>query len=238
MTLTPSFRYGSDELDAMACANNYYQWILSCWRPYLAGTVVELGAGIGTFSALLLTTRVERVILVEAAEDLLPRLLRQVGSHPRVTVVRGELHQARRELGSKSTDCVVAVNVLEHIADDVSVIRAAHDLLVPGGIILLFAPALPFLYGSLDSQFGHVRRYTKASLATILYQAQFSIVNLRYVNILGTLPWLLAGRVLRRRRLTPRLVSLTDRTIIRLTALLERKLNPPFGQGVMAVARR
>ena len=64
------------------------------------------------------------------------------------------------------------------------------------------------------------------------------MVQARYVNLLGVLPWFVAGRLLRRRQLDPRLVALADRTVIPVTAALERFFDPPFGQSLMAVGRR
>src|SRR5438045_2035208 len=160
--------YPSDELDAMARARNYYRWILNYWRPHLGRFVVEFGAGIGTVSAHLLGEQVERLFVVEPAPALAKRLEDRFCGDRRVTVVRGVLADARREVKDYSVDSVVSVNVLEHIDDDVATLRAAFDILVPGGRLMAFVPAFQWLYGSLDRTFGHVRRYTRGDLVTKL----------------------------------------------------------------------
>ena len=75
--------------------------------------------------------------------------------------------------------------MLEDIPDDVGTLRAAHDVLRPGGALLAFVPAFPFLYGSMDRTFGYIRRYTKGTLARSLLTAGFSLVRIKYMNLHG-----------------------------------------------------
>ena len=48
------FLYETDELEALKHAKNYYNWIISYFRPYIGRSVVEVGAGIGTFSDFII----------------------------------------------------------------------------------------------------------------------------------------------------------------------------------------
>ena len=237
MTPKVVLEYSSDELDTMMHARYYYRWILGQWRPYLSGTILELGAGIGNFSSHLLTEPIRRLILVEPAQDLCERLRVRFQHEGRVELRKGVLEEARNDLMS-SLDAVVSVNVLEHISEDREALKAAHAVLRPGGMLLVFVPAHQFLYGSMDRTFGHVRRYTKQTLTNRLLEVGFSLLRIKYMNLLGVVPWLLAGRVFRRRTLTPAMVILSDRILIRLTAKLEAIIEPPCGQSVMAIARK
>ncbi len=127
--------YSSDELDAMAYAWYYYRWILGQWRPYLLGTVLELGAGIGNFSAHLLAEPIKRLILVEPAQELCERLRARFQHERRIELRNGMLEDARGDLMS-SLDAVVSVNVLEHITHDLETLKTAHALLRPGGMLV------------------------------------------------------------------------------------------------------
>ena len=68
MPLTPTgtrFQYSGSELDSLAEAKNYYAWVMKQFEPYLGPTVIEVGAGIGTFSEYLLgSPKVQRLITV------------------------------------------------------------------------------------------------------------------------------------------------------------------------------
>lgn len=230
-------QYPGGELAAMACAHTYYRWILRQWAPHIRGEVLELGAGIGNFSAHLIRETAGAVTLLEPSDALIGQLRARFETAKNVEVEHGVLHDIEKRLPSKF-DVVVSVNVLEHIDDDVETLRAIHRLLRPTGVVLLFVPALPALYGSLDRAFGHVRRYTKTSMAQALDAAGFSPACLRYVNALGVLPWLVAGRILRRTTIAPGSAAFADRTLIPLTALLEKWIRPPLGQSLTVVARK
>ena len=230
------FLYSGTELEALGEADNYYRWILTHFRPYLGPRVVEVGAGIGTFSNHLLDDgRVRELVALEPADNLFPLLERRLSGDPRVKVEQGYLEDLA---GSLSADAVILVNVLEHSADDEALLRAVHRVLVAGGHILLFVPAVAWLFGSLDEAFEHHRRYTKPRLGEALERTGFRVESLRYINFPGVFSWFLAGKVLRRKTLNPRDVRLYDRWVVPWAAWLERRWEPPVGQSLVAVGTK
>ena len=62
-----------------------------------------------------------------------------------------------------------------------------NRVLRPGGILFVFVPALDILWTSLDTEVGHVRRFTRPMLASALARAGFEVVSLRYFDFLGFL---------------------------------------------------
>lgn len=228
--------YPGVELTALKDADNYYRAILGHFAPYLGERVVEIGAGLGTFSHLILDcASTSQLTLVEPADNLFPMLQKEFSGDTRVRLVNGCLEDIADSL---SPDSVVLVNVLEHIEDDWALLRTIHGILNPGGTILLFVPALPCLYGSLDEAFGHFRRYTKSALTLRLEKMRFQIVRLQYFNLPGIGPWFLAGKVLKRRSIPPSDVRMYDRWVMPWISRLERKWEPPVGQSILAIARK
>jgi SAM-dependent methyltransferase len=231
-----SFAYSGTELHAFTEADNYYRWILSEFAPYLRERIIEVGAGIGTFSEFLLHgTNASELILTEPAENLFPLLQQRFSGESHVKLVHGYLGDLARSL---SADSVVLVNVLEHIKDDTALLQTIHQILTPDGTILLFVPAVPRLYGTLDKALGHYRRYTKSSLISKLQKVGYGIVRLRYLNFPGMAVWFLAGKVLRRQTLQTRDVRLYDRWVVSWLSRLERLWEPPIGQSLIAIARK
>lgn len=228
------FSYSGDELDALADADNYYRSILSTFAPHLGEHVVEVGAGTGTFASYLLQAPgVRRLTLIEPAENNFPRLRARYGGDARVTLRKGYLDAFAPTLRA---DALVAVNVLEHVERDVDFLRDARRALTPAGRLLLFVPATPAIFGTLDRAFEHYRRYTKLTLTDRLREAGLQVHTARYVNLPGVVSWFLAGRVLRKRTITRRDVRLYDRLVTPWVSWLDRRIEPPVGQSLVAVA--
>ena len=232
--------YAGTEIVAMAEARNYPRWILARCRPHLGRVVLEHGAGLGTYSTLLLREGgIERLVALEPAGNLVAALREELAPFgARAEIVPATLDDHVATLRARHVDSVVSINVLEHIADDSRTLRAMHDVLPEGGRLLLFVPALPWLYGSLDAAFEHCRRYGKRELVDKVATAGFGIESVRFVNFPGVLPWWLAGRVLRRRSLAPAAVRFYDRFALPWVSRLEDWLPPPLGQNLLLIARR
>lgn len=233
---TTEFSYSGTELDALTEARNYYSWLLHRFSPHLGRRVIEVGAGIGTFSEFLLRAEgVSELTLLEPAENTYPRLHERFLGNPRVRTLRGYLED---HAGDLSGDSLVSVNVLEHVPDDEAFLRDAHRALVPGGKVLLFVPALGQIYGTLDEAFEHYRRYTRGMLASRLERAGFRPLRVSYMNLPGIFSWLVAGKLLRKRTLSPADVRLYDSWVIPWVRRLEDRWEAPVGQSLLAIAQK
>ena len=74
---------------------------------------------------------------------------------------------------TSSTGALLMFEVLEHVEDDVGLLQEIHDLLGPGGAILLSVPAHQARFSRVDDMAGHFRRYEKDELASRLRDAGF-----------------------------------------------------------------
>ncbi len=230
------FRYSGTELDSLAQAPNYYAWVLRQFEPYLGPSVIEVGSGIGTFSEFLLSVpRVSQLTAIEPAENTYPELERRFRGDARVRVLKGYLGEHYQAL---SADAFVAVNVLEHVADHIRVLKQARQAIKPGGALLLFVPALPAIYGTLDRAFEHERRYTKRALRDAIESAGWKPRRISYMNLPGIAAWFVAGRVLRKSNIAARYANAYDRLVIPWLSRVESVFPPPIGSNLIAIATR
>ena len=79
-------------------------------------------------------------------------------------------------------DLVAAFDVLEHVEDDLSSLRALHDQLRPGGSMLITVPAFDFLWSRHDERHHHERRYSSAGLRHRASNAGLTPVEVTYFN--------------------------------------------------------
>jgi len=200
---------GAATLERMAAAPRYNRWMFDRLRRWVGRRVLEIGAGIGNMSAFLVDR--ERVVLT--AELRLP------------AVSPGLL--------AERLDTVVCLNVLEHIEDDRASLRTMHQLLQPGGRVVLLVPSLRALYGTLDEALGHFRRYVPDELSDKLGAAGFHLRHLEYFNLAGVPGWWLAGRVLHRRLIPAGALRWYDALVPLFR--LERLLPKRIGQSLIAI---
>jgi predicted SAM-dependent methyltransferase len=85
----------------------------------------------------------------------------------------------------KTFDAIYTSNVLEHIEDDVEVLKQLHSKLKQDGIIAIYVPAFMCLFSELDTAVGHYRRYSKKEIINKLKIAQFKVLDCWYVDSMG-----------------------------------------------------
>ncbi len=232
---TPTYE-GAD-LEALATLNRYQSWIVETFQPFLTGRAIEFGAGIGNISTRI-RPHISTLDLVEPSLNLADPLEHRFESDGAVTIFRETLEARLPAIAGGSYDSVVLVNVLEHIEDDVSALQGLYRILAPGGHLLLFVPALKFLYSDLDALVGHYRRYQRPELNERVAAAGFDITKSQYFDTLGVFPWWLLNTKMGATAFNPFLVGIYDAVIAPLSRALESVIKPPFGKNVLLVAKK
>lgn len=143
-------------------------------------------------------------------------------------------------------DLITALDVIEHIDDDVGSISAIRDLLVPGGKCIFTVPAYMFLWSAHDDMNQHKRRYTLPELNEKLVKAGFSVEKISYYNTLlfpAVFLVRMLNNVLRREGASDtdmpgRAMNYVLKKIFGIEKYLLRYFNLPFGVSVLAVVRK
>jgi SAM-dependent methyltransferase len=219
---------------ALAEAKNYRHTLLREFSEYLRGSVLEVGAGVGHYTAeLLRNPAITRLVSLEPD----PRFHAQLqAAFPRHDTIEGGVADLR---DPQPWDAILNINVLEHIADDEAELSVYRRLLAPTrGALCLFTPARPEIYAPLDRDFGHYRRYRRRELRAKLERAGFEILRLHYYNFAGYFGWRFNFCVLKQRTFGLRWVRFFDRIVFPIVHGAESRIcSPPVGQSLLAVAR-
>jgi ubiquinone/menaquinone biosynthesis C-methylase UbiE len=223
----------SDVLEDLESAVRYRHWLCSLAHPYLGDDPIEIGAGLGYHASEWADAGV-RLSATEADAGRLQALQDRFVDDDRVTV---QYLPVPIDVSANHTS-LVAYNVLEHIEDDVAALKAFARLLRPGGAVVLVVPAFPSAMSNFDRAIGHYRRYRRTTLRNALTSAGLTVEQLHYLNAPGLLVWYLVVKLLRQRPKQGLGLKAYDRFLVPLTSLVERRIAPPFGQSVFAVARR
>ncbi len=209
--------YGSHILGRLGRAPRFNAWMADTIRPYCGQRVLEIGSGVGNLTTRLIPRR-EYV-----ASDINPLYLQTLSSLTRERPYLSARFCDVADLASfprtgDGYDTVICLNVIEHVADDAGALDNIRSVLGREGRALVLVPQGQWNYGTLDEVLGHVRRYSRDDLRRLAERCGLRVVNMLEFNRLGTLAWLLNGRLLRRRRFGLVQVSLLNL----LTPLLRR----------------
>lgn len=225
------------DLENLAKATGLCDWMFDQFAGFAAGSVLEVGAGIGTFSERLLDRGASNLLLIEPEPACMAVLEDRFSADERVELAQEVLPSSpalsRR---SGSIDFALCQNVLEHIADQDAAVEAIAKSLKPGGRIGVLVPAHPVLFGRLDRGYGHERRYTRASLRAVLEDAGLRVEEIRSFNLLGVPGWWVKNRI-GTAGVDSRSLRVYER-LLRVWRPLEEKFRPGFGLSLVAVARR
>lgn len=155
----------SELLGADAAKHWYYiakgEALRAMIGPAPVREVLDVGAGSGVFSRLLLDRGLaESAVCVDTgyAED------------------RDEQHGGRpirfvRAIPETTQDLVLLMDVLEHVPDDVALLRSYTDAMPEGARVAITVPAFQWLWSGHDVFLGHYRRYTLRGLEALVRKA-------------------------------------------------------------------
>lgn len=141
-------------------------------------------------------------------------------------------------------EAVLALDVIEHVEDDVGFLGEARRVLRPGGVAVLTVPALPWLWSSHDDVNHHFRRYVRATLERTVRAAGLEPVKISYYNSF-LLPLAITRKIVHRLNGTgdhlenlPGPANGVFRTILAAEKPIIGRMDLPIGASLVCTARR
>jgi 2-polyprenyl-3-methyl-5-hydroxy-6-metoxy-1,4-benzoquinol methylase len=227
-------RSGTDALRSLAVGKRVSRWTLAQFEHFLGKRVLEAGFGVGNITRHLLDR--ESLVAVDRDEFYVRSLDRKWGHLANLTVMAADLNdEAVFEKLGADFDSVIAINVLEHLAEPVVTVKRFAELLRPGGALLVLVPAHQWLFSDVDRAVGHVSRYGRAELESQLQAEGLEVVKLEQFNRFGVVGWLF-NRLIKSDRIHPWQMRFYN-LLVPLAKAVEH-VRPLPGLSWIAVARR
>ena len=237
MLLHPSISFILEDQARMAKARNYFAWQGRLVMPELGQRVVEVGCGTGNFTGMLLER--EMVVSIDIEPHCVERLQARYPNRPNLYASCCDAGSAAfADLRRFRPDSCVCLNALEHIDDDRGALAAMASILEPGGAIVLIVPAFEALYGPLDHNLGHYRRYTRKSMVEFATATGLQVKTARYMNVAGFFGWWANSHLFHRESQSPKQIEFFDRVVVPIVSRVEAAVTPPFGQSLFVVLRK
>ncbi len=224
-----------ETLDDLSAAINYNRWIYGILRPYIGKRILEIGCGTGNITSFL--AQHGQVLATDLHSGYLKSAQKRLKGTKGIRFKKINLDDSLSSLRGFKADSIICVNVLEHISNDNAVLKECYKLLPPGGKLMLFVPALQFLFGTMDKSYGHHRRYDRRELIQKIEKAGFKVDYCRYLNLLGILGWWLNGKILKRKIIPKGQMLLYDR-IVSVSQHIEKYLPKPIGLSLFCAATK
>lgn len=225
------------ELPLFERAHAWRSYWVSAIEPFVGVNVLEVGAGIGSATAVLASTNRQAWLCLEPDSENYRDLQRKhaSGQLPACCTVR---HGDLRAVGpDRRFDTILYVDVLEHIADDRTEVARAADMLSAGGRLIVVAPAYQFLFTEFDRAIGHYRRYSRASLAD-LTPAGLRVDRSFYLDSVGMIASLGNRLVMHTAQPPAWSIQLWNGVFIPASRILDKLALHAFGKTVVTVWKR
>jgi SAM-dependent methyltransferase len=132
--------------------------------------VLDVGAGSGFFSHHLLTQNLAlEAWCVDTSYDT-----------DRDEVHAGKSVYYRRSVDSLKADLVLMMDVLEHVDDDIGLLKEYANKVPIGSTFLITVPAFQFMWSSHDEFLEHKRRYTLKQLESVVSASDLKVIRSAY----------------------------------------------------------
>jgi SAM-dependent methyltransferase len=137
-------------------------------------TVAELGVGCG--SNIQEFSKYYNIIGIDSSEDS----IKYCGL--KGIKIKKAILPSTGELPHNHFDCILLLDVLEHIENDQLAIENISKLLKEDGFLFVTVPAYQWLFNNYDKFSCHFRRYTAKQLHHILINSGFRKIIISYYN--------------------------------------------------------
>jgi len=233
-------RVGDINLNTVEVLYKFTEWMYFEVKPFLHGNILEIGSGMGTFSEKVIRDfHNSKIFISDADVNYVGVLKKRFNIYKDVYCMRLDATQLD-DFSNIHTpiNSVLALNILEHVEDDVAVLKNIYKILCSGGTFVILVPAHKFLYNAIDKAIGHRRRYSKRDVIEKILQTDFKIKKIFYFNFLSIAGWYINGTIFKSGIVSKRAASLLNLLTPVLKFIEHRIINNSIGISLVIVLKK
>ena len=234
-------KVGKETLEAIGAANKFNRWMYDSIKPYSKEMVLEIGSGIGNISRQFLKDNFN-LMLSDHNPLYCEHLKVHFADYPnfmgirQMDLVDPEFDEKFADLFEKF-DTVFALNVIEHIENDLLALANCRKLLKKDGHLIILVPSYQQLYNTFDIELGHYRRYNVAAMSKLFKTNHFDLVHTQYFNFIGILGWYFNGNILRKSQLPAGQMKIYD-TLVPVFKIFDKLFQNKIGLSTIVVGKK
>jgi SAM-dependent methyltransferase len=228
---TPAFEYVGGELALFEKAVHWKRYWRNQTEAFIAGDVLEVGAGIGANTRSLASLRHRSWTCLEPDAALAAKIPPMGPEYSTRLGTTDDLDASDR------FESILYIDVLEHIEDDRGEMARAAAHLKPGGYVIVLSPAHQFLYAPFDHAIGHFRRYSRSTLRDAAPPG-LRETKLVYLDSVGLLASAANRMLLRQSMPTQNQILAWDRLMIPVSRVLDPLFFGNAGKSILGVWQR
>ncbi len=233
-----NYTYSGDELDIFAKAKSWKRYWSSIITDYVSGSVLEVGSGHCENVEYFANNHVHLWCALEPDMTLYANAIETVRNKPRLKF------PVEHKCGfidvidiDEQFDCILYIDVLEHILGDKDQLAKAYKRLKVGGRICIVVPAHSFLFSPFDQFVGHHRRYSKDTLMNI-FPAESSLIFVKYLDSIGMFLSLANKYILKSSHVNDRQIWIWNNLVIPISKVVDKFLRFNYGKTIVAVLQK
>lgn len=223
--------YPGKELENFEKATIWRKYIYFQIKKYIKFRILEVGAGIGSFTKNYINDE-DEIVLTETDDSNL-RYLKKRFQDKKIDIKKNFIVDIK-----ETYNTIMYLNVLEHIEDDKKEIEDALKKLNSNGYLIILVPAHNNLYSKFDKAVGHFRRYEMKFFENLQLNNS-KITQLYFLDCMGYFLYFL-NKIFFKEEVYPSKMKILiwDKFFTPITFFLDKILGYKFGKNIMCIIKK
>ena len=232
---------GMETLNVVAEADRFNSWMYHSIKPFCSGNILEIGSGIGNISDYFIDDN-QNITLSDIRQNYIDILRKkhQGKANLKDAIIMDIIDP---DFDTKfasyfgTFDSVYAMNIVEHVKDDLLAIANIKKLLKPNGNVVILVPAYQKLYNLFDKELEHYRRYNMNMLDKLMIDNKLNVVHHQYFNFIGVFGWWFSGSILKKKTIPGGQMKLYN-TLVPIFKIVDKVVFNKMGLSVISVGKK